>query len=111
MESLIVACQEKIADELMPALHGAIKGKISRTDNWSLLPDESDPDKQTLQFTYPSSLPAGESGYVRRAVKIEMGARSDHWPCETKSMTPYVAELFPQGFKQAACDVKVLAAE
>jgi hypothetical protein len=44
-------------------------------------------------------------------VKIEMGARSDHWPYETKSVTPYVAELFPQGFKQAACDVKVLAAE
>jgi hypothetical protein len=33
-------------------------------------------------------------------VKIEMGARADHWPCETKSVTPYVAELFPKGFKQ-----------
>jgi len=87
------------------------QGKIPRADNWSLLPDESDPDKQTLQFAYPSSLPAGESDYVRRAVKIEMGARSDHWPYETKSVTPYVAELFPKGFKQAACDVKVLAAE
>jgi hypothetical protein len=111
VEGLMAACQQKIADELTPALRGAIQGKISRTDNWSLLPDESDPDKQTLQFAYPSSLPAGESDYVRRSVKIEMGARSDHWPYETKSMTPYVAELFPQGFKQASCDVKVLAAE
>ena len=111
VEGLMAACQQKIADELMPALRGAIQGKIPRADNWSLLPDESDPDKQTLQFAYPSSLPAGESDYVRRAVKIEMGARSDHWPYETKSVTPYVAELFPQGFKQASCDVKVLAAE
>jgi hypothetical protein len=111
VEGLMAACQQKIADELMPALRGAIQGKIPRADNWSLLPDESDPDKQTLQFAYPSSLPAGESDYVRRAVKIEMGARSDHWPYETKSVTPYVAELFPQGFKQASCDVKVLVAE
>jgi hypothetical protein len=99
VEGLMAACQQKIADELMPSLRGAIHKKVPRADNWSLLPDESDPDKQTLQFVYPSSLPAGESDYVRRAVKIEMGARSDHWPCETKSV------------KQAACDVKVLAAE
>jgi hypothetical protein len=111
VESLMAACQQKITVELMPALRGAIQGKIPRAGKWSLLPDESDPDKQTLLFAYPSSLPAGESDYVRRAVKIEMGARADHWPCETKSVTPYVAELFPQGFKQASCDVKVLAAE
>ena len=96
VEGLMAACQQKIADELMPALRGAIKGKISRADKWSLLPDEADPDKQTLQFAYPTSLQVGESNYVRRAVKIEMGARSDHWPYETKSVTPYVAELFPQ---------------
>ena len=29
-------------------------------------------------------------GYIRRAVKIELGARADHWPCETKPVTPYV---------------------
>jgi hypothetical protein len=50
VEGLMAACQQKITDELMPALRGAIKGKISRADKWSLLPDESDPDKQTLQF-------------------------------------------------------------
>jgi hypothetical protein len=111
VEGLMAACQTKIAGELMPALQGAIHGKISRADDWSLLPDEADPDKQTLLFAYPSSLPAGDSEYVRRAVKIEMGARADHWPCETKSVTPYVAELFPNGFKRPACDVKVLAAE
>jgi hypothetical protein len=111
VEGLMAACQKKISGELMPALQGAIHGKISRADDWSLLPDEADPDKQTLLFAYPCSLLAGDSEYVRRAVKIEMGARADHWPCETKPVTPYVAELFPNGFKQPACDVKVLAAE
>src|SRR5438046_1299443 len=51
------------------------------------------------------------AGYLRRVVKIEMGARSDHWPCETKPVTPYVAEQFPQGFREPSCDVKVLSVE
>jgi len=44
-------------------------------------------------------------------VKIEMGARADHWPCETKTITPYVAEAFPQGFREASCAVRVLSVE
>jgi hypothetical protein len=44
-------------------------------------------------------------------VKIEMGARADHWPSETRTITPYVAEQFPQGFKAASCAVKVLSAQ
>ena len=111
VEALMAACQHKIATELMPALNSSIQAKILRTDQWSLRPDETDPDKQTLLFDYPSSLPPTESGYVRRAVKIEMGARADHWPCETKRVTPYVAEQFPEGFRRATCEVKVLSVE
>jgi hypothetical protein len=40
-----------------------------------------------------------------------MGARADHWPCEMKPVTPYVAEQFPQGFREASCAVKVLSVE
>ena len=40
-----------------------------------------------------------------------MGARADHWPSETKTITPYVAEQFPQGFNDPSCEVKVLSAE
>src|SRR6185503_21193932 len=109
VEALMAACHYKIANELMPALNSTIHAKVPRTDQWSLRSDEADPDKQTLLFDYPSSLPPAESGYVRRSVKIEMGARSDHWPCEMKPVTPYVAEQFPQGFRQATCEVKVLS--
>jgi hypothetical protein len=40
-----------------------------------------------------------------------MGARADHWPSETRTVTPYVAEQFPQGFREASCPVKVLSVE
>ena len=111
IEALKAACQKKIADELLPALEAAFKAKMGRAEKWSLRSDEEDPDQQTLLFEYPTSFPPDATGYIRRTVKIEMGARADHWPSETKTVTPYVAEQFPQGFKEPSCTVKVLSAE
>lgn len=111
IEALKVACQQKIAKELLPALEAAIQAKVRREEKWSLRSDADDPDQQTLLFEYPTSFAADATGYIRRLVKIEMGARADHWPSETKTITPYVAEQFPQGFQAASCAVKVLAAE
>lgn len=111
IDALKVACQQKIVNELMPALEGVIGAKARKGDQWRLHSDAADPDQQTLLFDYPSVMPAVESGYVRRTVKIEIGARADHWPCETKPITPYVAEEFPQAFQVPNGEVKVLSAE
>jgi hypothetical protein len=111
IEALKAACQKKIAGELLPTLEAAIKSKVRRDDKWLLRSDDEDPDKQTLLFDYPTSFASDATGYIRRAVKIEMGARADHWPCETKTVTPYVAEQFPKGFQEASYAVKVLAVE
>ena len=111
IEALKAACQKKIVEELLPALETAIKAKIGRGEKWSLRSDEEDPDQQTLLFEYPTSFPTDSDGYIRHAVKIEMGARADHWPSETKTVTSYVAEQFPRGFKEPSCVVKVLSAE
>ena len=40
-----------------------------------------------------------------------MGARSDIWPNEHLSITPYVAEQFPEKFTSAECPIQVLAKE
>ena len=40
-----------------------------------------------------------------------MMTRPDHWPCETKTVTSYVAEECPKGFREASYAVKVLVAE
>lgn len=111
IEALKTACQQKIANELEPALEQVIVTKLRKDDSWRLRPDATDPDQQTLLFDYPSAIPAAGSGYVRQMVKIEMGARADHWPCEAKSVTPYVAEELPQAFQESQCAVKVLSAE
>ncbi len=111
VDALKVACQQKISTELHPALNTAIKSKVEASETWSLRNDEEDPDQQTLLFEYPSSFAPVSAGYIRRAVKIELGARADHWPCEAGTVTPYVAEQFPQGFKAGSCTIKVLSAE
>jgi hypothetical protein len=111
IEALKEACQQRISTRLSPALEAAIRSKVTAAETWSLRNDDEDPDQQTLLFEYPSSFAPVAAGYIRRAVKIEMGARADHWPCETKTVTPYVAEQFPQGFKAGSCTVKVLSAE
>ena len=103
VEALKEACQQKIATGLHPELDAAIKSKITADQPWSLRNDDEDPDQQTLLFEYPSSFAPAATGYIRRMVKIEMGARADHWPCESKTVTPYVAEQFPQGFREGSC--------
>ena len=111
IEALRTACQQKIATELLPALEAAIKSKVRQNEKWSLRSDDDDPDQQTLLFDYPTSFATDATSYIRRVVKIEMGARADHWPCETKPVTPYVAEQFPKGFREGSCMVKVLSVD
>ena len=111
IEALKSACQQKITSVLQPALEQAIRAKLQATEKWSLRTDDGDPDQQTLMFDYPTSFQPDTAGYIRRVVKIEMGARADHWPSETKTITSYVAEEFPQGFREPSAEVKVLSAE
>lgn len=111
IDALRVACQQMIANALQPALEAVIRSKVRGGEAWVLRADATDPDGQTLLFDYPSAWPAAGVAYVRQTVKIEMGARADHWPWEAKSVTPYVAEEFPQAFRETSCAVKVLSVE
>ena len=105
------ACQHKIVDELKPMMIKTIEAALGDAQGWSLTVDEDDRDRQTLLYAYPSSLPETTGAYIRPAVKIEMGARSDHWPSDQVRIAPYVAERFPAAFETTDFIVKVLAAE
>ena len=73
-----------------------------------------DLDGQTILFHYPASIlphSANEPAYIRPVVRLELGARSDHWPTIEGSVTPYAAEDFPGVFRTPSCRLKVLSAE
>lgn len=104
LDELKSACERYIKDTLLNELSTAIKIDLLAEESWSLISDPE--DNQTLLFQYPSAFPS-DAEYLRRWVKIEMGARADVEPAENVVIKPYVAETFPALIPDA--DVKVRA--
>jgi hypothetical protein len=116
LKDLSEACRRTIRERFLPQLRGTFAEALEAPaqDTWGLELDPDDPDRQTLLFRYPAGVgqrrPAGPA-YVRPVVRLEIGARADHWPAEEATVTPYAAEVFPDQFREAHAPVKVLAAE
>lgn len=111
IDRLKEACQRKIAEDLQPAMAKVIESKCGSARDWSLVVDEDDPDRQTLLYAYPSRVPTVPGTHIRPAVRIEMGARSDHWPSDHAPISPYVAQQYPAAFRAPEFVAKVLVAE
>ncbi|HEY1377954.1 MAG TPA: nucleotidyl transferase AbiEii/AbiGii toxin family protein, partial [Gemmataceae bacterium] len=115
LEGLTETCRRVVGDQLLPRLavaFGDALGDPSAAPPRVELADD-DPDGQTVLFRYPTATvhTADEPAYVRPVVRLEIGARSDHWPALDAAVTPYAAAEFPQAFKAPSCSVHVLAAE
>lgn len=110
IDRLKLACQAVIADQLMPQLDAAITTALSGDAGWLLSLDRADPDRQTLQFTYPASIRGDLSPCFSTSVKVELGARSDHFPVEQATVTPYVADAFADAIDRPQTSVRVLTA-
>lgn len=108
LEDLRKACQQAIRDRLQPAFISHMGATLPKDQACNLINDPDDPDGQTLLLQYSSVFPP--SDYVRPAVKIEMGARSDTEPSETPSIRTYVAEALPEIRGMDAFPVRVVAA-
>ena len=116
LKSLKEVCQSVIRDGFVPQLAAvigeALRDSAQRT--WKIEIDPEDRDSQTVLFRYPTGLaPHGPlaSTYIPPLVRLEMGARSDHWPAENATIVSYAAEQFPAQFQAPRCVVRVLAAE
>lgn len=72
----------------------------------------SEGDAQTLIFNYPQGLaPPSGGSYLQDKVKLEFGARSDHLPAQTRHLSAYAAQHFPDQIPYAKVSVKTLGAE
>lgn len=115
LECLVARCREAIELEFLPGLRERFTGTLGREGAaprpWSLRLDAHDP--QTVLFAYPPGLPQREAAfaYVRPVVRLELGARSDHWPAEERAIRPYAADVLPELFSEPACRVRTLSAE
>jgi hypothetical protein len=110
---LAAAACSFITGKIQPALLASIENALpaAAVGTWRLAPDETDPDGQSLAFTYPTTglTPAGNA-YLRPSVKIEFGARSDHWPAETRPLKPYLCDAIPDAMEEPSVMVKTMEA-
>lgn len=110
LKELQLVCKTKIDEVIVPSLKQAIAAALSDRGEWKLELGQEDPDGQTVLFTFPHAMMSNVESYVRSSVKIEFGARADHWPVETLTIFPYVANV-SSDLKIDATSVRVLAAE
>jgi hypothetical protein len=87
IEELASACRQFVTIRLLTDLRDSIGNAMGTMKGWDIVVDDNDPDGQTLLFHYPIVETTNEA-YIRPSVKIEMGARSDHWPAHEHSVTP-----------------------
>ena len=110
VERLAEACTIAVREKLRPQLAEAFAAALGTASSWSLESATDDADDATLIFRYPSARLQSAS-YITPFVRLELGARADHWPAKPGVVTPIAAEVFPQRFAAAACTVNTLAAE
>jgi hypothetical protein len=92
LEELGNACKNCVQEIILSELQQAIESEIPEKESWKLSVDKSDPDGQTLLFAYPVSEKRKTEHYVNPVVKMEFGARAEHWPVSNKIIRPYVQE-------------------
>ncbi len=110
LKELQSICRTKIDKMILPGLKQAISEVLSDNGEWKIEPDPEDAEGQTVLFTFPHAITSDTDSYVRSSVKIEFGARSAHWPVETRTIVPYVADVY-RGRAIEGASVRVLNAE
>jgi hypothetical protein len=109
LEKLAAACVQYVQGKMLTDLRASIAAELGTTEGWQLTVDGTDPDAQSLSFEYPSITPVG--GYIRPFVKIEMGARSEHWPVSEQKVRSYAKEALKEKLHNDEIVIRVLNAE
>lgn len=111
IERLKGSCRDVIARDFVPKVEERIRSIIG-DHGWTLEIDPNAPDGDTVDFKYPAGISGAlTTGYVRRAVRLELGCRGDQIPCEEATLTPYVVEAFPNQFQVRGVRVNAISPE
>jgi len=111
IKKLKSSCRDIIAGEFVPRLQARICSTIG-DNGWTLEIDPNAPDGDTVDFKYPAGISDTlAKGYVRRAVRLELGCRGDQIPCEGAKVTSYAAEAFPDQFQVHDSNVNAISPE
>ena len=98
LDAIKSACQTFIGTDLLAQLSATLVEAATSAglelDHVKVELDTDDESLQSLLLWYPS-VTAGSDGYIRKAVKIESGAKSALDPHAKHTVVPYLAENLP----------------
>jgi hypothetical protein len=98
LEAIKAACQEYIQgpmlERLSVLLQQTLKTAGMNQNRARVESDPDDPDAQSLLLWYPTATANGNA-YIRRAIKIESGAKSALDPHAPVVVKPYIADDLP----------------
>jgi hypothetical protein len=109
IDSFSKACSNYVQTQMLHDLKDAIAAELGTTEGWRVFSDQEDVDAQTLLFEYPGE--TSRAGYIRPIVKIEVGARSEHWPVSKHKIESYTKEALKEKIHEPEIWVRVLNAE
>jgi hypothetical protein len=106
-EQLRTAITTEVNSHILPKLHDRFHANLGK-QVWEIAPSKEENEEMTLLFHYPNAFEYGK--YLQPRIKIEFG-RGDQQPSHKSSVTPFVAETFPDVFREKAATVLVLDSE
>jgi hypothetical protein len=109
IENLSRACTSYVQNELLNELKNAISEELGISNGWQLFVDPDDSECKTLLFEYLSSV--STTSYIQPVVKIEIGARSEHWPVSDHIISSYTKEALGEKMHEPETRIRVLNAE
>lgn len=111
IEALRENAQRFVRELALPALDAALQKALGGKDGWKIELDPEDKDQQTILFWFPRVFEYSENSYILPRIKLEFGARGEIEPRETRTITPYVAQSFPQLFSVTEVSVSTLSVD
>ncbi len=108
IKSLKRKCRKQIGDVFLLALDQAVREATGSSEGWKLecLSEKNKPD--TVLFHFPTTVDFPASSYNKPTVKIEISPKAEREPSESRPISSFVAEQFPDLMSDGSFQVETL---
>jgi len=107
------ACLTAVEEKVLPVPEQAIQdvlGSPGAGQGYLAFKEDEQTQSPVLTFHYPTNEPDAPA-HIHPQVKLELGSLTEQRPIGDHTVTPWVAEEFPNVFKEPECRVVSLEAE
>lgn len=111
MKSAETECGKAVREQIGPELERIVDEVLGVGERpWFEFVEDEITHSPVLLFHYPTTQVVGFE-YLKRSVKLEFGSLTDQKPTGRHPIRPWLAETYPDGFKDWNCEVVALELE